>query len=178
MKMVHQVPGSLRQLFFPKEFRIPSSPWDQELEAALRRLIGAIDQGRSVEQEGIEAEADSGRGREVSGPNVRFLAELGTGLWRLRQRMIEPETDRPPEGMRRAYRHLESVLDMMTEAGVKIQDHTDDPFDAGLSLRVIAFQTMPGIQRERVVETIKPTVYLGGQVIQMGEVIVASPEVG
>ena len=164
MKTTDRVSGRLRQLLYPREFRIPVLPWQGELVAALQQLTTATGSTPSP--------------REEAGPDPRFLAEVGTGLWRLRQRMVEPGTDRPVAEMRRAFRHLESVMDVMAEAGVEIQDHTDDPFDAGLSLQVIAFQPTPGVQRERVAETIKPTVYLEGRMIQMGEVFVASPERG
>jgi hypothetical protein len=91
--------------------------------------------------------------------------------------MLEPGTDRPLDEMRRAYRHLESVMDVAREAGLEIQDHTGAPFHSGMALQVLAFQPTPGVQREKVEETIKPTIYLNGTMIQMGEVIVATPEV-
>jgi hypothetical protein len=59
---------------------------------------------------------------------------------------------------------------------VKIQNHTSEPFDSGQSLEVIAFQPTAGISRDVVVETIRPTVYLKGIRIQMGQVVVATPE--
>ena len=59
---------------------------------------------------------------------------------------------------------------------MKIQNHTNEPFDSGQSLEVIAFQPSAGISREVVVETIRPTVYLKGIRIQMGQVVVATPE--
>jgi hypothetical protein len=45
-----------------------------------------------------------------------------------------------------------------------------------MSLKVVAFQPTPGIGRERVIETIKPTIYFKGKAIQMGEVIVGRPD--
>ena len=45
-----------------------------------------------------------------------------------------------------------------------------------MSLKVLAFQPTPGLTRERIVETIKPTIYFADQTLQMGEVIVATPE--
>jgi len=45
-----------------------------------------------------------------------------------------------------------------------------------MSLKVISFQPTPGLGRERVIETIKPTIYFKGKAIQMGEVIVGRPE--
>jgi hypothetical protein len=90
--------------------------------------------------------------------------------------MIDPQTGRPREEMRRAYRHVESIWDALVEAGIQIQDHTGMLFDSGMSLRVIEFQPTAGLGREQVLDTIKPSVYYDGQLIQMGEVIVGTPQ--
>ncbi|MBW2559148.1 MAG: hypothetical protein JRD69_10020 [Deltaproteobacteria bacterium] len=107
---------------------------------------------------------------------MRFLADVGTSLWRLRQKMLHPGTDRPLEEMRRAYRHLESMWDAFTQANIEIQDHTNELFDSGMSLKAITFQPMAGIAREMVIETIKPSIYFKDKAIQIGEVIVGTPE--
>jgi hypothetical protein len=41
---------------------------------------------------------------------------------------------------------------------------------------VLAHQPTGGIGREEVVETVKPSVYLRGVMIQMGDVVVGVPE--
>ncbi len=157
--------GGLRQWLYPVEFRIAPPAWSSELLDALERLSQAPPPAAVP---AYDPAAEKNR--------MRFLAEVGTGLWRLRQKMLQPGTDRPLEEMRRAYRHLESVWDVVAEAGIEIQDHTDSPFDAGMSLKVIAYQPTSGIERERVIETIKPTIYFKNRPIQMGEVIVGTPE--
>jgi hypothetical protein len=156
---------SLRQLKYPKEFRICPVVWPVEIVSVIEQLLQRPEPS-SLPTQVIELPKEQ----------MRFLADVGTGLWRLRQKMVDPSTNRPLEEMRRAFRHLESVWDALTQAGVEILDHTGDPYDSGLSIKVIAFQPTAGMVREKVVETIKPTVYFKGQPIQMGEVIVATPE--
>jgi hypothetical protein len=151
-----------RQWRHPREFRIPRMPWPEELIAALDRFAAQASTGASAAQPDAAPPA--------------FLADVCTGLWRLRQRMLQPGTDRPFDEMKRAYRHLESTFDALAQAGVEIIDHTGAPFDAGLAIKVIAYQPTAGVTRERVVETLRPTVYFKQQRIQMGEVIVAAPE--
>jgi hypothetical protein len=107
---------------------------------------------------------------------IRMVAEIGTGLWRMRQKLVKPGTDEPIEEMRRVYRHFESVWDSIVQAGAEIQDHTHNLYGSGTTLRVIAFQPTVGVDREIVTETLKPTIYFKGRLIQMGEVIVATPE--
>jgi hypothetical protein len=159
--------SSLRQLGYPREFRIAPAVWPSGLLSVLEKLAQTLrDQHRQAPDESPEAQRE----------RVRFLADVGTGLWRLRQKMLQPGTERPLEEMRRAYRHLESTWDALAQAGVEIQEHTGAPYDPGMSLKVIAFQPTPGINREKILETIKPTIYLKNQPIQMGEVIVGTPE--
>ncbi len=161
--------GTLRQWLYPAEFRIAPCAWPPELLSAIEQLAKALTASATEGVRQVDASAEK--------KQMRFLADVATGLWRLRQKMQQPGTDRPLEEMRRAYRHLESVWDVLVEAGVETQDHTDALFDPGMSLKVIAFQPTAGIERERVLETIKPTIYFQKRTIQMGEVIVATPEV-
>ena len=108
--------------------------------------------------------------------DARFAAAVATGLWRMRNRMVEPGTDRPLPDLRPLFRHLEATWDALTSAGIEIQSHDGDIADPGLSLSVVAYQPTPGLDRDRIVETIRPTVYLGGRIIQQGEVIVGTPQ--
>jgi hypothetical protein len=155
---------TLRQRRFPREFRIDAPVWPDNLAARLRELT--ITQLTPANQQ-----------RPSAAPiSLGLLADACTGLWRLRQRMLQPGTDRPLEEMRRAYRHLESTWDTLAEAGVEIIDHTGTPFDIGLALKVIAYQPTPEISSDCVLETIKPTIYFQRERLQMGEVIVATPQ--
>jgi hypothetical protein len=150
----------LRQRRFPPEFRIAGPVWPEELAGRLAELARALSAGAPAP--GREHEHDA------------LLAEVGTGLWRLRQRMVDGG-GQPLEPFRRVYRHLESTWDALAQAGVLIQDHTGDAFDAGQSLKVIAFQPTAGLERETVIETIRPSVYRQRRPLQMGEVIVGTP---
>ncbi len=94
--------------------------------------------------------------------------------WRLKKKMTDSKSGEPLTEMNRAYRHLESVLLTLEKEGVEIQDHDGQPFDAGLSIKVLAYQPTPNIEKEYVLETIKPSIYLKGDRILMGEVIVAT----
>jgi hypothetical protein len=161
--------AGLRQWQYCKEFRITPSVWPSKLLAEFEKLSQAL-----------ESKASEGLNRTAANSNIKiqqqFLADVGTGLWRLRQKMVQSGTNQPLDEMRRAYRHLESTWDTFTQAGIEIQDHTGESFNSGMSLKAIAFQPMSGIRREEVMETIKPSIYLNNQLIQMGEVIVATPE--
>jgi len=105
-----------------------------------------------------------------------LLADLATGLWRLRQRFIDPATGEPLESMRRPFRDVEMLLCRLAEDAIEVQDHTGVLYDPSQSLRVAAFQPVAGIEPDRILETLKPTVYHHHQRIQVGEVIVGIPQ--
>lgn len=108
-----------------------------------------------------------------------LLAKIGTELWRLKlklEKMVRPGTGEMIDEARRAYRHLQASWEALTDAGIEIQDHTGQPYNAGLSLKTIAYQPVASISSETVIETIKPTIYYRQEPIQQGEVIVGYPE--
>ena len=162
--------SELRQRAFPKPFRIERPRWPSDAAEWLRVIAarGAM-AGAAVPPPPVNAPIQE---------SMDFLAVVGTGLWRLKQRMVQPGTDRPLEEMRRAYRHLESTWDALAQAGVEIIDHTGKPYDTGLAIKVIAFQPVADLTRERVIETLKPTIYYHADRLQMGEVIVGTPQAG
>jgi hypothetical protein len=154
----------IKQLQYPKEFRIlpMEMPFDAltQLEELLTNLSKSVntDNNPSIDQV----------------INKDFLAEVSVGAWRLKKKMIDPKSGEPLNEMSRAYRHLESVFITLEKEGIEIQDHDGQSFDAGLSLKVLTYQPLPNIDKEFVYDTIKPTVYLNGERILMGEVIVAT----
>jgi hypothetical protein len=160
---------SLRQLLYPKSIRIAPPLWPEASWPALQQMAAALVRA----SKGVEPARE---GDAVTPPSDATIAQLATGLWRLRQKMVQPGTDQPVEEMRKAFRHLQSTWDVLVGAGVQIQDHTNSPFSAGLSLKVVTYQPMPGLSKEEVIETVKPSVYYQRRTIQVGEVIVGTPE--
>lgn len=111
----------------------------------------------------------------------QLLAEISTGLWRLRKSLVNPQTGQPMEGANRAYRHLLAVWELIQEAGYIIQDHTRQPLSSRPMVKIITYEYKPGIESEIISETIKPSVYFRNdaeiELIQAGEVVVARPTV-
>jgi len=195
--------ASLRQMTFPSALRIPEPVWPMDswsaLEATVKAAIAAAPVGEAappVEPEpaaapvAAEAVAPPVAAEPAAPPvgpsppkpsdtlevGANWLVTLATGLWRLRQKMLQPGTDRPLDEMRKPFRHLQSAWNALGEVGLETQDHTGAKFDAGQSLKVLTYQPTKGLTCEQVVDTIKPTVYLHGRVVQMGEVVVGTPE--
>jgi hypothetical protein len=108
--------------------------------------------------------------------NLTILSDLGYAVWRLRQKMFDQESGAPKEEFRQLSRHVSTISDRLADIGLQIQDHTGDAFDSGQSLEVLAFQPTPGVYGEKVIETVRPTLYLSGHRILKGQVIVGIPE--
>lgn len=151
--------SSLRQLLYPPEFRIsPVKSFD--LNTILKVVANLPDKGIS---------------EVISEESLKFLSDLSVSLWRLEKKMIKPGTDQPLEKYSRAYTSLTSIWNALIQAGVTVREHTGLVFDPDLPLSVIGYQVVLEISEPKIIETIKPTVYLQGNPIQYGEVIVGIP---
>lgn len=159
--------SALKQLIYPREFRIKPPVWPKKLLGVLEEITKLI-QSSAIENRGNIEKSE----KEM----VRFLSDVGTGLWRMRRQIIPSEMKEPPDEYRRINRSLESTWDALTQGGFEIQDHTGDIIVGGEALHIISFQPMAGLTREQVIETLRPTIYYKGEMIQVGEVIVGKPE--
>jgi hypothetical protein len=162
------IAASLRQFLYPREFRIPEADSTRGLEGLIRRAAEILEKEAEHSPDPVPTRADEDEQR-------RLVAGIATGLWRLRQKMVKLGSREPAEDMSRAVRHLESLWDTLSQAGTEIIDHSGESFSPGSSLRVLAFQPVTGIDRDRVIETIKPTIVFKGQTVQIGEVVVGTP---
>jgi hypothetical protein len=159
--------GTVRQWRFPRALRIAA----RERPARGDELVQAM-------QDLFEPRGPGGSSRVEPVLDDRALANLATGLWRARRRMLEPGSDDPRPEVRKEFRHVRSTWETLEDAGVKVQDHEGDPYDTGQDLEVLVFQPTAGLRHDVVVETIRPSVYVHGRTIQIGQVTVGVPEEG
>lgn len=151
--------ANLRQFLYPPEFRINLIK-SYDLTTILKVVANLPDKKLSV---------------TISDESIRFLSDLCVSLWRLEKKLIKPGSDQPLEEMARAYSSLTSIWNALIQAGVTVREHTGLVNDSGLPISVIGYQEIPGISKPKIIETIKPTVYLQGNPVQYGEVIVGIP---
>ena len=165
---------SFRQYLVPAEFRIQAGAYSKDVRTDLTKAVEHFMKNWPPPVVAPSPVArDSGR--------LLFLADVGTGLWRLRRTMIPADSPRfmearPLEGIRKSFNWLVSVWDVLKENGLEIQDHTGNVYREGQDLKVPAFEPTPGLTVETVINTIKPSIYLDGKMIQMGEVVVGVPD--
>ena len=159
------------QLGKPKEFRIP--PLEQlPDQGSLNTICQLLESISKLDAQEQTTNFDSS---EQLGESLHLLAEMATGLWRVRQKMLISGTDQPKEEMYRAFRPLEATYQLLYQSGMEIIDRIQQPYVTGMAEKVIAFEPAPGISREMVIETVKPTVYYRGQLLLLGEIIVGIP---
>ncbi|MDR1508151.1 MAG: hypothetical protein LBS53_00760 [Synergistaceae bacterium] len=153
----------LRQLWIPLEFRLPEPEFTAEQLDILEELIQLMSPNFSRAEETAKDER-----LEMA----RFLIELSTGIWRVR-RKIEG-LSRMPKEIKDALYSLESTWMSMSEGGVEIIDHIG-VMPSKHEAKIIEIRETPGLAREQVIDTIKPTILIRGEVVQQGEVIVGRP---
>jgi hypothetical protein len=109
-------------------------------------------------------------------PSGDQIAQIATHVWRAKNRLLDPDNGQPREESQRIYRHIERTLDTLNLMGVVIRDHLNESYDPGLPVNVLTFQPMPGLSRDTVIEAVRPTVIWQERVLQIGEVVVGTPE--
>lgn len=157
--------AALRQRRYHREFRIDAPVWD---EARWTRVVQAVATLAAACAEPVTETPD--------GPTEGALPDSGlataaTNIWRARRR-LDSGVDNAPN---QAARYLRTCVDTLKDAGLVIQDHDGDRFHPGQALEVLLYQEDPSSSVETVAETVRPSVFLNGRRIQMGQVIVNHP---
>lgn|ERR1700719_561179 len=145
--------------------------------------VGSPDGGRPGEklpkmQQAVSTaqEKDSSEPRNVVPPVlIKSLANIATNAWKASCRMVNAASGDGPEELRRVHGDIERIRRCLGDLGIVVEDHTNKPFDYGLPWQVVATKPMPGLAREIVTETLKPTVRWNEQIIQHAEVEIGTP---
>jgi hypothetical protein len=110
-----------------------------------------------------------------AGIDMDFLAEIAIGLWRLKRSLLLEIPGVADIKTKRSWKYLERLFSHLELREITIQDKTGEPYDPGMSLRVVSAEQRPDLNRELIVETITPTVFCRKNIIHAGEVIVGKP---
>lgn len=162
---IARIREELRQRRQHREFRIAEPVWDAAQQARLDQVIADLSTATTP------ADAES---PDTTALDDKALADAATNLWSALGSLDKAE-GRPPREVRRAGRYLRNVRDTLADAGLVIRDHTGEAFHPGRSLEVLAYVDEPELQRETVLETVRPSITLRDRRIQMGQVIVGCP---
>jgi hypothetical protein len=153
-----------------KVFQIPPPDWPDErkiLEDVHQRIEEIISERINP---GDQYDGDT------SPETTKGLADIATNAWRARNKLtIDTARGDARDEIKRVLRHVDAIFQNFQDMGLEVKDHTGSRFDYGLPLKVVATQPTEGMGTETIIETIKPTVYWNNQIIQMGEVVIATP---
>ena len=133
-----------------------------------------------------EDRSDLDRANQVLLKFAQQVAAITTSAWKMQKRLLDPETQEVCETFgqaeaRKLARDVQSLITTLTDMGITIRDKTGEPFDYGMAEKVVDAKTQPGITKERIAETLRPTVtwttdFWKDTMIQKGEVIIHTPE--
>lgn len=152
--------AGFRQWRQHKAFRIAAPSWSGATYADLDRSLGDLDRSLANlrAQPAEDADDDS-------------LAEAATNLWRARRKLAQGNDGQG----RQAARYLRACADALAAAGLTVQDHDGERFDAGRAVDVLLYSDDPEATVETVAETVRPAVYHHDRQLQTAQVIVAVP---
>lgn len=156
----------------PEELRLPivlDKTVMHAVDAEFNNLKTQIEQLRNAAQSPEKQEI-------VPVAVVKAFAVIATNAWRVKTKMVNPDTGETKEEMKRVYRHIEAIFEALKLIGVDTIDPVGCAYDTGLALKVVSFEPTPGLSNEEITETIKPSIIWGGRLIQIGEVIVGTPQ--
>jgi len=166
---------SIRQYFYPKEFRIDEQ--DYSVEAG--NLIAELKKLREVSSDKKELKDET-------------IIRLVDNIWRSQKGLSSVAEQDKSSGLQRSLRLLNETQDIFKEANIQVQDLTGERFIDGMVLKRLAFQPCTEeIKRNCliskpcksqncssgwIIEMIKPAIYRDNRLIRTGEVIVCQPE--
>lgn len=144
----------LREMMMPPEFRIPGPEWAGEWLEGLSELLKLGQPNERRDEDGA------------------MVARVAVSLWRARQKLSSPGE---AELLGDLGRLVDSAWDVLLQAGVEVTDHVGERVTGGEAFHVLAYEPAPGLLRDQVIETVRPTVYFRGALVQAGQVIVGKP---
>lgn len=144
---------------------------------AFPSILGGIERGDNASEEHSVNPMQRGIIRLDREKVIHALIAVASNAWKAKSRLSRADSQMSSD-VERLARHVNAIIEALESMGLEIKEHTGEPFDYGQSLKVAASQAKEGISREVVSETIRPTIYLNGVMIQQGEVVIDVPMVG
>jgi len=106
-----------------------------------------------------------------------LVSSLAIEIWRLEKRVdkiknvIETASG---ENSNSVLDQLQRIEDIFKRQEIEVHDHTGEAYSDGMSVKALHIEEVDSLMsgEMRIIETVKPSVYLKGQIISHGEVIV------
>ena len=162
--------ATLRQWLYPAPFRI-AAPGDDSGRDSMQASIDELVVSLEAAIERMSGDTPHGD----AGGEAAHLAEWAVHVWRIRQ-ALQLSGEHTEGWGKRAYRHVERLIDALEAGELSIVEHTGKRFDPGMFVEVVSSEPMQGVAVRTVKDTIRPAVYFRGQLIQRAQIVVGEPE--
>jgi hypothetical protein len=164
-----RTPKFLKKLKRKSSFEYPKVDYPNEKETLERfAIVMSAKTSRPVESSPTDS--------NVIEVDKKALASIATHAWKAKLRLKDAGSVEDGGILSRVNGDIGRIWKLLVDGlGLEIKDHTGDVYDYGMPLRVVTSQPTAGITKERVTETLKPTIYWRNKIIQMGEVVIATP---
>jgi hypothetical protein len=103
-----------------------------------------------------------------------LAARVATETWRLRRRVQTAQGSMDEEALRTVLDSIARLEDVLLEHQIETREHDGERYDAGLQVEVLHMRD--GATPPFILETIRPTVTMGGRILQHAQVVVGPKE--
>ena len=157
----------------PKELQVPYIPLPSAAE-----IMSQADSVLSGTPPTASFDQSSGLG-DVSALSKALIAVAGQA-WRQETALTDPELGEPKlelstQEIRKLANALDAIKQAIEELGIRVKDRCNEDFHAGLPDQVITEEPREGISKERIIRTIRPTIFWHQTMVQRGEIDIAVP---
>ena len=156
-------------VLLPPELSLPDWIMDSEFYSFIEGVL----KSKSIQsKEKIDVTSNEDSNQAL----IKAISSIATNAWRAKNKMVDADSGEAREEMKRVFRHNESIIETLKQIGVETIDPSGRAYHSGMALKVIIFEPTPGLTREEIKETIKPSILWQGRLIQIGEVIIGTPQ--
>ena len=157
----------------PKKIDLSSIP-----TPSVSQLANEIIKTIEPEAAGSEGGGDP-RSEEVNALS-KALIMIANQSWRISNAVVDPDSKEPkeklePQEIKKMNNALEVTELTLKKLGIDLKDRLGEPFDVGLPYEVMTELPQDGISKERVINTIEPTIFWNRTMVQRGKIEIAVP---
>lgn len=103
---------------------------------------------------------------------TKDLIDLGIDIWRMEQRLNKVILFIPKNSQDHLNNSIQKIKRYLEKNDIEIVDHTNQKFNEGRNLDVLAVEKSPDILESIIKETKEPTILHKNQVVHKGKVII------
>lgn len=103
---------------------------------------------------------------------TKDLIEIAVEIWRMEQRLIKIMSTLPENQQELINNSIQKLVRYLNKNDIEIVDHTNQKFNDGRNLDVLAVEKSHDISESIIKETKEPTIIYKNQVVHKGKVII------